>query len=655
MSRRIQPRLLALALAMGVAAALAQIAGLTAPLDRIAYDRLLPHLPAAAQTGRLVLLRLDAAAIAHAGRWPWPDEAQAALLDRLQGATVVWPATKLPGPALQAAIARHGRVIMALTDDDLPTMHLPGLLGSGPYGFRRDGDLRVRRLAAPGADVAWLAAHPTGAPPAPPARWPQFTPVTHLPVQPISGLDRLPTAAWQGRTAFLDVEDSPWATVVTPTGALRPMAVVAQATASTLAGQDRHPLPPWAMVAGALLLALLAGYAWQAAAPRPAIAALGAVSLGIVVADVPLYAFGHTWLPWPTWLGALWGGYAVLTIHRQVLANRMLAIVVDQLLNSYKERKARHAFTTGPLHHHRSLASANLPFEDKIAVVGEIARTFHAERGFFQMLLESNHQPVMVVDGDAGVFVCNAAGQQLFGRDLIGRNLFDLLAPHVAQAHLEDVRLGLQRAWLSNTPYQRFLPIGDHTYRVNLVPTRDVEGMLCLFDDVTALHERANTDALTGLWNRRFFDEQIEVEMARARRYRDYHLSLVLLDIDHFKRFNDEFGHLVGDKVLKIVANVVKGVVRTSDFAVRYGGEELAVLLTHTDQEGARLFAERLRQKVAEAPLADEHGNPLMRKVTISVGVAGYAGDAHALAFLRRADDALYRSKSAGRNQVSVA
>jgi diguanylate cyclase (GGDEF)-like protein len=179
--------------------------------------------------------------------------------------------------------------------------------------------------------------------------------------------------------------------------------------------------------------------------------------------------------------------------------------------------------------------------------------------------------------------------------------------------------------------------------------------MLCLFDDVTALHERANTDSLTGLWNRRFFDEQIDVEMARARRYRDYSISLVLIDIDHFKRFNDEFGHVVGDRVLKTVSNVLKGVVRTSDFAVRYGGEELAVLLTHTDQEGARLFGERLRQKVENAALTDEHGNPLMRRVTISVGVAGYASDAHAIAFLRRADEALYRSKAAGRNQVSVA
>jgi diguanylate cyclase (GGDEF)-like protein len=655
MPRHIQPRLLALALAMGVAAALAQTTGITALLDRAAYDRLLPHLAPPRAGAPVTLLQLDGPALTRSGRWPWPDSAQAALLDQLQEArVVVWPATPPPGAALRAAIGRHGKVLLAQTAGAAPA-HLPGLLGAGPYGFRLDGDLRVRAITGPVPDVAWLAAHVTAPPPPPTERWPQFTPPDHLTVHAFSQMDRLPAATWRGQTVFVDVEDSPWARVTTPLGALPPMAVAAQATASTLTGQDRRPLPPWAMAAGALLLALFAGWAWQVAAPRKAISALGTISMVIVFADVPLYAFGHTWLPWPSWLGALWGGYGILAVQQQIAANRTLAIVVDQLLNSYKERKARHAFTTGPLNRHRSLAGAVLPFEDKVAVVGEIARTFHAERGFFQMLLESNHQPVMVVDGDAGVFVSNAAGQQLFGTEVIGKNLFDLMAPLVPQAHLEDMRVGLQRAWLSHNPYQRFLSIGDHTYRANLVPTRDVEGMLCLFDDVTALHERANTDALTGLWNRRFFDEQIEVEMSRAKRYRDYHISLVLIDVDHFKRFNDEFGHVVGDKVLKIVANVLKGVVRTSDFAVRYGGEELAVLLTHTDQEGARLFAERLRQKVADAPLSDDHGNPLMRRVTISVGVAGFAGDAHALAFLRRADEALYRSKSDGRNKVSVA
>jgi diguanylate cyclase (GGDEF)-like protein len=656
MARRIQPRLLALALAMGVAAALAQQAGLTASLELAAYDRLWQQGPAGRAAVPVTLLRLDDTSRQRLGRWPWPAGAQAQLLDQLrQAAVVIWPADGDLAPVVRQAISRHGRVMLASHPGQTAPVHVTGLLGAGPLGFRQDRDLWVRAMAGPLPDVAWLATH-VATPRVPPAaRWVQFVPADQLPEQSLAQVATLPPTAWQGRIVVVDVEDSPWATVMTPVGRLSPMAVVAQAAASTLAGQDRQPQPPGAVTAGAMALALLAGWAWQVLSPWRAVPALAALSGAIMVSDAALYAYGRTWLPWPTWLLALWGGYGVLALQRQIAGNRMLAVVVDQLLNSYKERKVRHAFTTGPLHRHRALPGANLPFEDRIAVVGEIARTFHAERGFFQMLLESNHQPVLVVDGDAGIFVCNAAGQQLLGREVIGKNLFDLLAPMVPQAQLDDMRLGFQRAWLSNNPYQRFLPIGEHTYRANLVPTRDVEGMLCLFDDVTALHERANTDALTGLWNRRFFDEQIEVEMSRARRYRDYHVALVFVDIDHFKRFNDECGHLVGDRVLKTVANVVKGVVRTSDFAVRYGGEELAILLTHTDQEGARLFAERLRQRVADAPLFDEHGNPLERRVTVSVGVAGFAGDANASALLGRADEALYRSKSAGRNQVSVA
>jgi diguanylate cyclase (GGDEF)-like protein len=653
MTRRIQPRLLALTLAMGVAAAMAQTAGWTASLDLAAYDRLQQHLTAKHARDRVVLLRLDDGARAGYGPWPWPETVQRTLLARLAAAeTVVWPAAPATTPAFRQAIARQGRILLAHPPPVVAGAPTGSGSGVGSWGFRLDADLRVRAIGGPGPDLAWQAAQAPGEAPA--GRWVRFVPPGSLTVQSLARVAQADPATWRHQRIFVDVEDSPWATVATPLGAMRPIEVIAQATASTLTGEDHRPLPPWAAAAGAMALAVLAGWAWQALSPKRSLPALAVVGLVIMLGDELLFAYGTTWLPWPSWLVALWGGYGILAVQQQFAANRKLAIVVDQLLSSYKERKARHAFTTGPLHRHRSLA-ADLAVEDKVAVIGEIAKTFHAERGFFQMLLESNHQPVLVVDGDAGVFVCNAAGQTLFGSEVIGRNLFDLLAPMVPQAHLEDMRLGLSRAWLSNNPYQRFLTIGEHTYRANLVPTRDVEGMLCLFDDVTALHERANTDSLTGLWNRRFFDEQIDVEMARARRYRDYSISLVLIDIDHFKRFNDEFGHVVGDRVLKTVSNVLKGVVRTSDFAVRYGGEELAVLLTHTDQEGARLFGERLRQKVENAALTDEHGNPLMRRVTISVGVAGYASDAHANAFLRRADEALYRSKSAGRNQVSVA
>ena len=102
------------------------------------------------------------------------------------------------------------------------------------------------------------------------------------------------------------------------------------------------------------------------------------------------------------------------------------------------------------------------------------------------------------------------------------------------------------------------------------------------------------------------------------------------------------------------VADVVKSAVRTTDFAVRYGGEEMAILLTHTDADGAAIFAERLRQRVAATPLADEQGNRL-RQVTVSVGVAVMQGDTEPASLLARCDGALYASKRAGRNRVTLA
>jgi len=156
----------------------------------------------------------------------------------------------------------------------------------------------------------------------------------------------------------------------------------------------------------------------------------------------------------------------------------------------------------------------------------------------------------------------------------------------------------------------------------------------------------ATTDALTGLANRRTILERLEEEVERHRRT-DRPLACILLDIDHFKRINDRFGHPAGDEVLRQVARQLQTGVRVYDTAGRYGGEEFLAVLPEADPEAGRLVAERLRALVAgEVRCGDGEA------VTASFGLAQYRKDESADALLARADQALYRAKEAGRNRV---
>jgi diguanylate cyclase (GGDEF)-like protein len=168
------------------------------------------------------------------------------------------------------------------------------------------------------------------------------------------------------------------------------------------------------------------------------------------------------------------------------------------------------------------------------------------------------------------------------------------------------------------------------------------------------MHESALTDPLTGLYNRRHLDRRLAEELAFARRHRTV-LTLMLLDVDHFKRINDRYGHLAGDAVLRVLAKLIQTVVRTEDLVARYGGEEIAVIARGIDRVGAHLFAERLRKRIAttEMPWAGE-----VLRVTASIGVAVVDGAIEVPAltdFVGAADDALYAAKDAGRNRSVVA
>ncbi len=150
----------------------------------------------------------------------------------------------------------------------------------------------------------------------------------------------------------------------------------------------------------------------------------------------------------------------------------------------------------------------------------------------------------------------------------------------------------------------------------------------------------SRTDPLTGLSNRRALDDSLESLFAMKDRY-ELTFSLCILDVDHFKRINDEYGHLEGDRVLQEVANLIDNCVRETDVVTRYGGEEFVVLMPSTDLDGANMFAERVRV-AAEAKL----------KVTVSGGVAQASAADEPQTLLARADAALYRAKANGRNCI---
>ena len=166
------------------------------------------------------------------------------------------------------------------------------------------------------------------------------------------------------------------------------------------------------------------------------------------------------------------------------------------------------------------------------------------------------------------------------------------------------------------------------------------------------LRALAFRDGLTGLYNHRFFQEHMDREVSKAIRYQRP-LSLIMFDLDHFKQFNDQYGHPVGDKVLKATADTILETVRTSDVVARYGGEEFAAVLPETGLKGAVILAERMRQRVEQLQL---EASGRMINITISLGVSTWEPGADATdkaAIIDAADRALYKSKKDGRNKTN--
>jgi len=284
-------------------------------------------------------------------------------------------------------------------------------------------------------------------------------------------------------------------------------------------------------------------------------------------------------------------------------------------------------------------------------------------------IFESLRDSVFVLDGQERIVDLNRAAAQIVGGSelAIGRPLPELLSASPLQTALD---LGIQEI---EDVTLRIAP--DRLFSVTVSPievprSHELNGKVLVFRDTTdrsrietglrlvtdsleeanlELERLAHTDTLTELSNRRHFFLELEKEVQRGLRH-GHSFCLMMLDLDHFKRINDQYGHATGDEVLVAVARSLRSVAREVDFIARMGGEEFAIMMPETDLEGAIALAERLRIRVGEIPHKTADGQRFT--ATVSIGVAAWTVGQDPSGLLRIADAALYSAKNAGRNRV---
>lgn len=172
-----------------------------------------------------------------------------------------------------------------------------------------------------------------------------------------------------------------------------------------------------------------------------------------------------------------------------------------------------------------------------------------------------------------------------------------------------------------------------------------------LRQNLAAVRREALTDALTGIGNRKSFEQRLR-EAAQAAMENGEPLALLLIDIDHFKKFNDTYGHQLGDQVLRLVARTLTECVKGRDFTARYGGEEFAIILPQTRLEGGVIVADQVRRTMMQRKVVNRATGEDYGTITLSIGVSAYVPGEPLVETVRRADAALYQAKRAGRNRV---
>ncbi|BCS88731.1 sensor domain-containing diguanylate cyclase [Pseudodesulfovibrio sediminis] len=296
------------------------------------------------------------------------------------------------------------------------------------------------------------------------------------------------------------------------------------------------------------------------------------------------------------------------------------------------------------------------------------------DNAFYRGLLDSMTDGVYFLDADHNVTFWNKAAERLSGYsadEVIGKSCADNVLRHVdgdgnnlcltgcpmAATMLDGVvreaNVFMHHKFGHRVPvFVRASPIRDQSGKIiGAVEVFSPNGEgVDLLKEMEALRKEALTDTLTGIGNRRYADISME-RLDRVMSQSDVPFGVLFLDIDHFKKVNDTYGHAVGDKVLGIVAKTLKAVLRPLDVACRWGGEEFVVLVSNTTKDGLARMAERLRMLVENAWLNHE-GQKIF--VTVSIGGALAESGEPAGAVLERADKQTYLSKKAGRNCIFI-
>ena len=355
-----------------------------------------------------------------------------------------------------------------------------------------------------------------------------------------------------------------------------------------------------------------------------------------------------------------WQSAAVLSVAILVVIIVMSIVLRNAVVRPISELSSAMKRVSGgdlsqevPVFGRDELAELATGFNSLLSELRSTYTGFQNEHDKLQTIIIGSRDGIVVTDGAGTIVLVNPSAEHLLRKS--AQTLID-----GGFESLIDNPQKIQRLLSQEDSHTDVTLYHERFLAISVAAIRTADGRLvgqgALIRDITegklletTLRTMSNTDGLTGLANRRMLNESLDAEVVRAQQS-GRNLSVMMLDVDHFKNFNDQYGHAQGDRVLQAVAEAARQSIRNIDLACRFGGEEFVVILTETPLDGAMVVAERLRELV-ETMRVDG------LQVTISMGVAGWQETSASAAgtFLELADKALYVSKHSGRNRVSAA
>ncbi|WP_076411512.1 sensor domain-containing diguanylate cyclase [Shewanella sp. UCD-KL12] len=300
--------------------------------------------------------------------------------------------------------------------------------------------------------------------------------------------------------------------------------------------------------------------------------------------------------------------------------------------------------------------------------INETHDEFQTENSRFSSVIDTAYDGIISIDTEQRITLFNHAAERMFeyqASEVLGRFVTCLMPEKYRNAHAGYIHQFSKSNILSRNRSDRVLITGVKKSGVEFPAEisiskivvegeleftaiiRDISNRLALIDKLTL---QANTDNLTGLKNRTYFNQQLDNMSLQFKRF-NMCFSILMLDLDNFKLLNDNHGHLFGDEVLKQFSKAASGVLREVDLLARYGGEEFIALLPNTNLAQAKDSAERVRKKIEHLNVTNDKDNIV--KFTVSIGIAEFQVTDDTKSLVARADEALYRAKHLGRNSVS--